>query len=170
MCIDMEELKPRNQEYFMYENGVQLPMHIGQTRYKHYCKKRQQCLAILKVRMDDFKSGEMFKASLNKRLSTAPAFQYMNNNKMLSPASITQISNQFTNAMTPVSVRPNSIQTSSRVPEDLKSMVSSPTSNYSNLIHVQLKLNRNFLPAKLKQMQKMQSVSTTTKRNLDYKH
>jgi hypothetical protein len=77
MNIDPEELKPKNEEFFMYDKGVKLPELVGKTRYNHFNKKRYQCLAILKVRMDDMKRGEVFSVSLNHRLNNgAPKFEY----------------------------------------------------------------------------------------------
>ena len=65
MNIDPEELKPRAKDYFEFENGVKVSDLVSTARYDHFNKKRNQSLAILKVRMEDLKSGEMFSVSLN---------------------------------------------------------------------------------------------------------
>jgi hypothetical protein len=81
MNVDLDDLKPKPEDYFMVDNGNSVPQHVGQARYQHYSRKRLQTLAILKMRMDDIKSGETFKVSLNQRLNTAgaaaPRFEYM---------------------------------------------------------------------------------------------
>jgi hypothetical protein len=44
--------------------------------------------------MDDMKTGEMFSVSLNSRLNNGAAkFEYMKGKKIISPGSVTQISN-----------------------------------------------------------------------------
>ena len=94
MNIDPEELKPKNEEFFMYDRGNKVPELVGKTRFQHFNKKRYQSLAILKIRMDDMKSGEMFSVSLNSRLNNgAPKFEYLKGKKIISPGSVTQISN-----------------------------------------------------------------------------
>ena len=146
MNIDPEELKPKNSEFFMYDRGNKVSELVGKTRFQHFNKKRYQSLAILKVRMDDMKSGEMFCVSLNSRFNNgAPKFDYLKGTKIISPGSVTQISNQFTNAMTNVSMRPNTIQNSKRTNSNVEDILKSPISS-PNGLHLQLKLNRNLLP------------------------
>ena len=88
--------------------------------------------------MDDMKTGEMFSVSLNSRLNNGAAkFEYMKGKNIISPGSVTQISNQFTNAMTNVSMRPNTIQNSKRNNSNIEDILKSPTSLGSGL-HLQL--------------------------------
>lgn len=69
MNIDINDLKPKTLKEFKQESGVKASKNgggdgsamselIAQTRYEHFCKKRGQALAILKVRMEDLRNGE----------------------------------------------------------------------------------------------------------------
>ena len=70
MNIDPNDLKAKTLAEFKRESGVKkrkdsakgagtaMSELVVQTRYDHFCKKRNQAWAILKGRMEDLRNGE----------------------------------------------------------------------------------------------------------------